>query len=525
MAEKAFILGLDGIPWYLIEQWTDEGELPNFARLREEGAAGPFESTHPATTPVAWPSIATGVRADKHGLYGFQELTHRHGHEMNTSADLDAPPMWERLDPAVVGNVPMTYPASEIDGTMVAGMMAPEMTEQFTHPPEFREELLEAVEDYRVSLPWMEYADEPDRFLDEFEGLVAARRELLQLLMERSEDWKLFFFVFTAPDRLQHLHWDEDVILDHYRELDAILGEVMDYVAQRDANLFVVSDHGFEPVEKFAHVNTLLEREGYLARAGSTGTRGVFDSFGVDRSTLTNALSKVGLDEDTLVSILPRSVVESVAQRVPGDHAMFDVDFDQTEAFFHFCGAVYVNDTERFDAGIVDPTDRDAVTDALLSVFESLTDPETGEHVLEVYDGRELFPEDDGSPDVILSGAEGYVTKNTLNDSIVSSSGNMAAGHGQEGVILAWGPSIEPGSEPADASVYDLLPTVFHSLGEPVPSNVDGRALTEIYREGSTAATQPVARTSYGDAGGADEQVDTDFEDVEARLKGLGYLG
>jgi hypothetical protein len=39
--------------------------------------------------------------------------------------------------------------------------------------------------------------------------------------------------VFTAPDRLQHLNWDETVLLEHYRYLDDILGEVIDYTEER----------------------------------------------------------------------------------------------------------------------------------------------------------------------------------------------------------------------------------------------------------------------------------------------------
>jgi len=167
-SERAFVLGLDGVPWRLIEQWSDEGELPNFARMREEGASGTLESTRPPTTPLAWPSIATGVWPDKHGIYGFQNLSSEYSHEMYTSRDLQQPALWEQLGPAHVGNVPMTYPVSEIDGTMVTGMMTPSTDREFTHPPELRDEIESRIPNYEISLDYPEYADR----LDDFEVAV-----------------------------------------------------------------------------------------------------------------------------------------------------------------------------------------------------------------------------------------------------------------------------------------------------------------------------------------------------------------
>ncbi|WP_321169649.1 alkaline phosphatase family protein [Halorarum salinum] len=65
--EGAVVLGLDGVPWPLLERWIGFGGLPSFERLFEEGSAGPIGSTTPASTPLAWPSITTGTWPDKHG--------------------------------------------------------------------------------------------------------------------------------------------------------------------------------------------------------------------------------------------------------------------------------------------------------------------------------------------------------------------------------------------------------------------------------------------------------------------------
>jgi len=118
-----------------------------------------------------------------------------------------------------------------------------------------------------------EYADREGQFVADLESLVDNRTALLEKLQDR-EDWRLFFFVFTAPDRLQHLIWDEEVLLEWYQVFDDVIGDVMEYAAELDAVLNVVSDHGFGPNETIVSAAALLEREGYLERHASSGVRG-----------------------------------------------------------------------------------------------------------------------------------------------------------------------------------------------------------------------------------------------------------
>ncbi|WP_266077819.1 alkaline phosphatase family protein [Haladaptatus caseinilyticus] len=518
---RAFVLGFDGVPWGLIRRWTEEGQLPNFARLIEEGASGPLSSTTPDATPLAWPTIATGVWPDKHGLYDFQHLESSYSHRMNTSADVRRPELWDIISPSAVGNVPMTYPASEIDGTLVTGMMTPEMDKRFTHPTEFGAELKKTIPDYKIGLSWDEFRDRPDEFLEELSTLLDNRRKLMRRLME--EQWRLFFFVYTAPDRLQHLIWEDDILLDHYRELDDILGEVMEYTESRDAALFVVSDHGFGPISQFVFLNTLLEREGLLHRKGGDGTRGALARLGLTKDRVQGLLSRMGVSEKLLVEHLPRSVVDSVAAQVPGEHNLYDVDFEETVAFAHGSGNVYINDTIRFDPGVVTPEDVPAIKEDLRSMFEGLTDPQTEDRVLKVHDGDELFPTDPRSPDLVVKGRDEYETAVSLTRDVFRDSGSKVASHRPEGIFFAWGPSIEQGTTTTDANVTDIAPTVLHSLDEAVPSDADGRVLKEIFHSGSKPGHRAVSQREYGESG-TPAAVEANFDDVEDRLRGLGYM-
>lgn len=521
-AEGAFVLGLDGVPWELIDRWSEDGSLPNFARMRNEGATGPLDSTRPATTPLAWPAIATGVWPDKHGIYGFQKLSSSYSQRMYTSQDYTQPPIWEQLESVAVGNVPMTYPAAEVDGELVTGMITPSVDHDFTHPPELADTIKERIPDYQISLNYPDYANRLDDFEDAVADILANRRELMRLLLERANEPELVFFVYTAPDRFQHLIWDEERILEHYKDLDDILGEVIEYTDEQGLDLYVVSDHGFGPIERLAYPNHFLEREGYLFQEEDDGTRGALASLGISRDRVTGALNRIGITEEFLVSALPRQLVDSVAEQIPGQHALYDVDYEQTMAFVHDTGTLYINDTERFEDGVVSADRRPALATELRKLFESITD-EDGQRVFVVYDGDELFPTDPSAPDLVINGTNRYEARNAITDTPFGDPSPTAASHRTEGIMLCRGPSIEAGGTIRGARVVDVAPTLLHGIGKPVPSNADGRVLFDAYHPEAEPSGTKVRRLEV--TGKRDERsVDEDFSGVEDRLKGLGYM-
>jgi predicted AlkP superfamily phosphohydrolase/phosphomutase len=519
------VVGLDGIPWSLIERWTEEGHLPNFARLREEGAAGPCRSTNPPLTALAWPSIATGVRPDKHGLYAFSKLAPNYSHTLNTSRDRTHPAMWDALRSVVV-NVPMTYPASDIDGVMVTGMMTPEDSPRFTHPPEFRDQLKRDHPDYKTGLNWSDYYGRTDALASDLGDVLATRRALMTDLFESTE-FELFFVVYTEPDRLQHLVWDLDVLLDHYQLLDEMLGDAIDHVEREDGTLYVVSDHGFGPVKRQANLNTILRENGFLEQAKEAGMRGVLSRLGLTKSRVLGLLNRVGIDRNDVVRVFPKSLVDSAAATIPGDHGLFDLDHERTVAFAHGMGNIHINRVSRFESGVVTSDEYEQVKSDIADLFRSVADPATGERPLRVVDGAEVFPTDPDAPDLVVEADEHYtVSTGSLSPTTFADATKLVADHKPEGIFLAWGDDVAPGTT-VESTVFDFTPTVLHGLGEPIPHDADGRVLSEIFAPGSDPAERSVTTTHYGegthatDDGGKDEE---DFSDVEDRLKGLGYM-
>ncbi len=115
---------MDSADAELIEQWENEGFLPNLARLRANGMAGRMGTTAEVLHVSAWASIFTGVTADKHGLY--------HAYVMNPGEQGPTRPrpektpypfFWKLLSDqgkfSVVMDAFMTCPLEHFNGTQL----------------------------------------------------------------------------------------------------------------------------------------------------------------------------------------------------------------------------------------------------------------------------------------------------------------------------------------------------------------------------------------------------------------------
>jgi len=68
---RVVILGFDGVEPSIVEGMLSKGELPNLAKLREQGGYGRLGSSNPPQSPTAWSSFATCTRPGNHGVYDF----------------------------------------------------------------------------------------------------------------------------------------------------------------------------------------------------------------------------------------------------------------------------------------------------------------------------------------------------------------------------------------------------------------------------------------------------------------------
>ncbi|MEO0301618.1 MAG: alkaline phosphatase family protein, partial [candidate division WOR-3 bacterium] len=69
-----FILGLDGVPFSFLKNYTEKRNLPFLKSLFNEGDFKRMESVYPTLSSVAWTSFLTGKKPGSHGIFGFIDI-------------------------------------------------------------------------------------------------------------------------------------------------------------------------------------------------------------------------------------------------------------------------------------------------------------------------------------------------------------------------------------------------------------------------------------------------------------------
>ncbi|MBM4401313.1 MAG: hypothetical protein FJ045_05115, partial [Crenarchaeota archaeon] len=69
--KRLLLIGLDGAMLSFIKKFSEDGKLPCFRRLMEEGSFAEALPAMPTDTPTNWTTIATGAWTGTHGITGF----------------------------------------------------------------------------------------------------------------------------------------------------------------------------------------------------------------------------------------------------------------------------------------------------------------------------------------------------------------------------------------------------------------------------------------------------------------------
>lgn len=276
---SAMVIGLDGVPYWLLRDLANRDVMPYVKALLPQGSLRAMSAPVPDISSTSWASFLTGTDPGTHGVYGFVDLrpcTYRT--YFPNYGDLKAPPLWEAVDRrggrSVIMNVPSTYPAPALRGTLVSGFVAPDF-DRAVYPPALRGPL--RALGYQLDVEVGDVVGDPDGFLDRVDEALAARRAAFAKVL--ADDWDLAVCVITETDRVHHFLWSSLVdpaarlhprILDFYREVDEAVAELAERAGS--GALFIVSDHGFGPADTQFFLNAWLRRAGYLALPPDAGS-------------------------------------------------------------------------------------------------------------------------------------------------------------------------------------------------------------------------------------------------------------
>jgi predicted AlkP superfamily phosphohydrolase/phosphomutase/Flp pilus assembly protein TadD len=290
---RVLVLGLDGLDPATIDLLAGEGKLPNFSRLKKEGAGGTLLAREPLLSPILWTTMATGRGAETHGIGHFVAQDAGTGQDIPVTSGLRrVKALWNMasdagLRVAVVGWW-ATWPAEAVNGVIVSdhacyhflfeeGFEPPRESVGNIHPRE-RDAELTAL----LRRPQSVGADELARFADvdavelardfdfadelsHFRWALATAESYRSVARElwSTDDPQLLMAYFELPDTTSHLfghlfraeglsgelaqqqrrfgHAVEEV----YVLADEILGDFLEW-ADEETTLVVMSDHGFE---------------------------------------------------------------------------------------------------------------------------------------------------------------------------------------------------------------------------------------------------------------------------------------
>lgn len=284
MTRRVMVIGVDGMPQTLLYELAEAGVMPHAARLLRVGECAQLRAPVPEISSTSWASFLTGTGPAEHGIFGFVDLEPgSYRPYFPNAGDLRAAPLWEYAASAGLRtlclNVPGTYPAAEINGVLVSGFVAPRWEGAVTPA-----RLLEPLRDsgYELDVEVGDVVGDPAGFVERVcRALRARTRSFTRLL--RTEPWDLAIAVLTETDRYQHFLWHtldpghplHSRTLEFYRLVDSCLGKLLDEAP--DAEIFLVSDHGFGPARSQVYVNTWLRQQGLLAPLERTASLAELD--------------------------------------------------------------------------------------------------------------------------------------------------------------------------------------------------------------------------------------------------------
>ncbi len=559
---KVMIVGLDGTTMELIAPWVEQGKLPNLGRMMKDGVWAELRSTMPYITTTAWASFATGVNPGKHGIFDFyQHLPKSFDVYFTNSGVRRGKTMWRRVSDGggrvCIVNVPMTYPPESVNGVMVSGMDSPGTGARFTYPEHLYQELKDALGEYIIDLHFDEVAKKArpqmshySAFFDRLSEMVEKRCRATEYLMQKYP-WDLLVTVFVAPDRIQHQFWkftdpshpqyrqEESELLGDgicriYEKCDEALGRLMDRIDD-DTSVLIMSDHGAGAGHRVFYLRTWLRANDYLVLRDSPGS-----GPGLKRGAVSVAKAFFATGK----KILPRGMKQRLKSRVGRDRYIamrlyFGVDWEKTRAYSEgVFGNIFINLKGREPNGVVAPGEEyERVCEEITTKLMKTKDPATGRHIVKkVHRKKDLYsgPFAEHAPDLTVEGfteyhcrGDSFSKESSVGEAAFFSDAPMSGTHKINGAFLGLGPHFKSGHRLSDAAIIDVAPTTLYLLGLDIPETIDGRVLTEAFKD-DYVRSHPVNKVPEegGDEGISGEDIYSadEKELIEERLRGLGYL-
>ncbi len=529
-----FILGLDGGSWNIIDPLLEKGLLPNLKALLQSGVRTTLQSTNPPITYPAWKAYSMGKNPAAIGYaFGMVYPDFKRQKIMTSNSNcFSGDEIWDILGKnqmkSAVINFPTGEPPKEINGFFVSGPLA--NRNNFARPTKVQEQLKK--EGWQI-LP-EGYITQDTKTLDSLLEVIRSRFDLA-IKAIKSQEYHFIHCTIYITDSVQHFDYNGEITTDVLVYIDKQLGRVRSYL-QNHWYFLLMSDHGFKRPKTVFYLYPFLETHKFVK------TKRTFD-FG----TLFGISGKIGLTFDRTIRLLTklrllgvlRKIVSpttqhKIARMVPGkgrgrklEGMESKLDWENS-LIFPISSALYINKCNAYAI-----QNRNTILKTLKTELNAILDPDTGKKIFdnillreEVYSG----PFIESAPDLLLVPSSKIAISDVyIKSSYLGNDGEVWKGvHDQFGILSIVGPGISKKLTINPVQIIDLAPTILFLLNVPIPSDIEGRVLREVFdpeselasrKEEIVMVSEPTHITTK------DSKLDEESEAIiKKRLSDLGYL-
>lgn len=528
---RTLLIGLDGATYTVLDPLMngtcEEGVvMPYLASLRENGYSAVLKSTNHPLTPPAWTTVCTGRTPGQHGIYDFvrfEDLGDDVYFTLYDARDIRSETLWEtagREGKSIVSlNFPMMAPPPEVNGSLVPGFVSWKHLRRNMWPKSLfgRIDKIDGFDPKELSWDFERESQIGDVMPDEelykwVDNHLPRDKQWtkigMHLLTEDKPD--IFALMMDGTDKIQHQAWHvldpklwdsskaddaakavRRLVLQYFRELDGYVQSLVE-AAGPDAQVVIVSDHGFTGSDKVVRINYHLESLGHLKWRESDGS---------EAAARRDMANFANLDWQNTKAFCPTPSSNGIVIRMQSDKVPGGVPAGEYESF----------------------------RDQLIKDLLALKDPDTGEHVIQdVLKREEAFPGGamENAPDLTLILCDhGFVSVRNREPVVVTRPTPLGTHH-PDGIFIMSGPGVTK-TRGADMNIQDTTSIVAHSSGMAVPRDYEGVIPKDLYSD-EWLAEHPIkkgAATRKLDVSDhADDMDDSQKAEVLAQLKLLGYL-
>ena len=491
MTRKVIVLGIDGLSWKII----DNNIIPSLRGIIKYSTYGILQLTIPPITGPAWVSFATGKNPGKHGCYDFliPKDSLKKLKPISTK-NIKSPTFYELLESQekniVLINLPCSHPPRIKNGVIVADFLTG--NDQKIYPKSLERRFPE-IKNYRLS-PKGELMNDRrvKELVNDILEIEKIRFQIAKKLLKNIE-WDLFFVLFSGTDWIQHLIYDKIVenkethAIKIYRYLDEIVRWFIENLPE-DSVLMIMSDHGFDVYKRAININDWLVKNKFLELKEEKST---IYQHKVDIEIIKAKKRRLKIN----IPIFLVNIVQNFPQLYKVYtyiKRMFKIEIgtknyvpviERTIAYCTITGSsnfsgIYINDNERFVDGIIKKEEYEKIREKIMSDLKKIKEIKNIWKKEEIYRGEQII----NAPDIIIK-SECCILEKSYNHPL-----GKICGHSINGIFITYGKGIKKGCKIENARIIDVAPTILHIFGLPIPKDMDGRVLTEIFEPDSEFA-------------------------------------